>query len=116
MYFLHHQGKKRKVIEETYEEHETCLLYDKVNKKWKAVEKTSKKHEAHLLCDRDRKHEVWQKVKETHKKLEACLMTKEEARYTYTYKKYQLRKARKTFKQCIVRITQFKSNVYQNVL
>ncbi|CAG8533613.1 14102_t:CDS:2 [Funneliformis caledonium] len=108
MYFEH--GKKRKVVKENYEKHETRLSRDRANKKRKAAEKTFEKHETRLLCNRNRKHEMQQKVEETHEELEARLVTEEETHHACAREKYQLRKARETPKQRVARITRSKSN------
>jgi len=105
VHFLRNQDKKRKVVKETYEEHETRLSHDRANKRQKAAEKTFEEHEACLSHDRDRKREMWQKVEEIHKELETYLVAEEEARCARAHEKYQLRKARETSKQRVARLT-----------
>ena len=40
-------------------------------------------------------------------------MAEEKARHARAHEKYQLRKAREIFKQCVARLTQSKSNICQ---
>ncbi|CAG8525879.1 1429_t:CDS:2 [Funneliformis caledonium] len=107
---MRHRGKKRKVVKENYEEHETRLSRDRANKRRKAAEETFEEYETCLSRDRNRKCEAQQKVEETHEELEARLVAEEETRRACTHEKYQLRKARETPKQRVARITWSKSN------
>ena len=63
-------------------------------------------HEACFVHDRNKKNKKRRKVvEETYEEHEAHLVAKEEAQCARVYKKYLLRKSRKTLQQCVARLS-----------